>query len=45
MTTSKEVTEKRKAGKLDEAYALSLELIAAPDADAWNRRGLLLVPY
>ena len=37
MTTSKEVTRLRKEGKLDEAYALSLDLIAAPDADDWDR--------
>lgn len=37
MITSKEVTALRKAGKLDEAYAHSLDLIAAPDADDWDR--------
>lgn len=37
MITSKEVTAIRKAGKLDEAYAVSLELIAAPEADDWDR--------
>ena len=37
MITSKEVTAMRKAGKLDEAYTHSLDLIAAPDADDWDR--------
>ncbi|RWD51583.1 MAG: hypothetical protein EOS75_31180 [Mesorhizobium sp.] len=42
MTTSKEVNALRQRGKvesakLDEAYALSLDLVAAPDADDWDR--------
>lgn len=37
MTTSKEVTALRKAGKLEPAYQLSLELIASPMADDWDR--------
>ena len=37
MTTSKEVTALRKAGKLEAAYQLSLELIASPMADVWDR--------
>ncbi len=36
MSRSKEVTSLRKSGRLDDAYALSLELIAAPDADEWD---------
>lgn len=37
MTSSKEVTALRKAGKLEPAYQLSLELIASPLADDWDR--------
>lgn len=37
MTTSKEVTALRKGGKLEQAYQLSLELIASPMADDWDR--------
>lgn len=31
------MTSLRKSGRLDDAYALSLDLIAAPDADEWDR--------
>ena len=37
MSRSKEVTSLRKSGRLDDAYALSRDLIAAPDADEWDR--------
>ena len=37
MTTSKEVTALRKAGKLEDAYKLSLELISSATADDWDR--------
>ncbi|MDI9846734.1 hypothetical protein QM467_01525 [Rhodoblastus sp. 17X3] len=37
MITSKEVTAMRRAGSLNEAYAASLDLIAAPEADDWDR--------
>jgi hypothetical protein len=30
------VTSLRRSGRLDDAYALSLNLIAAPDADEWD---------
>lgn len=34
---SQRITALRKDGKLDEAYRLALDLIAAPDADQWVR--------
>ena len=38
MTSSKEVFELRRAGKLSEAYEMALERMAAPDRDAWDDR-------
>ncbi|WP_458791613.1 DUF7017 domain-containing protein [Yoonia sp. MH D7] len=37
MTTSKEVNAIRKAGDLDLAYKLAVDLIANPEADDWDR--------
>ena len=38
MTTSREVFAKRKAGFVDEAYRMALELMASPYADDWDRK-------
>ncbi len=38
MITSKEVFAKRKEGAIDEAYKMSLELMAAPQANDWDRK-------
>jgi len=36
MITSKDVFAKRREGKLEEAYHMALERMAAPDKDAWD---------
>ena len=38
MITSKEVFAKRRAGAIDEAYRIALELIGSPNADDWDRK-------
>jgi len=38
MTSSKEVFELRRAGKLAEAYEMALHRMAAPNRDAWDDR-------
>lgn len=40
MSTSKEAFALRKAGQLDEAYHLALQLNNTPDVDMWNMRAL-----
>lgn len=40
MITSKEIFAKRKAGAIDEAYQMALQLMAAPDVDEWDRKAL-----
>ncbi|MDZ4239768.1 MAG: tetratricopeptide repeat protein [Hydrogenophaga sp.] len=40
MTSSKDVFAKRKAGAIDEAYQLALELMATPGADEWDRKAM-----
>lgn len=40
MITSKEVFAKRKAGQLDQAYKMALELIAENASDEWNVKAL-----
>lgn len=37
---SKEVFAKRKAGAIDEAYQMALQVMAAPDVDEWDRKAL-----
>lgn len=38
MISNKEVFAKRREGAIDEAYAMALELMAAPQADEWDRK-------
>ena len=38
MISSKEVFAKRREGAIDEAYKMALELMAAPQADDWDRK-------
>ncbi|EGQ8898357.1 tetratricopeptide repeat protein [Vibrio parahaemolyticus] len=40
MITSKDVFAKRKAGQLDQAYKMALELVAANASDEWNFKAL-----
>ena len=40
MITSKDVFAKRKAGAVDEAYQLALQLMASPQADEWDRKAM-----
>ena len=38
MISNKEVFAKRREGAIDEAYKMALELMAAPQADEWDRK-------
>lgn len=41
----KEVTELRKGGRLDEAYAMAINDLRANPENIWNKRGLAWVLY
>jgi len=45
MSSSKEVFALRKAGSLDEAYAMALEVIEAEPNDEWNIKALAWCLY